>query len=166
MHEMALSHLAGSTLRTRNECNSSKLFLCSFNVLLLSTQCVRVRSSSLQIHYCEAYTFCRTRDCPLWYMLMYCTALCHVLRTCNKWKKKKEKRENVWRGQLIRRGQLNHSYMLLTQTPWMVSHHISYYVLLPRIGATTSYDLTTGAILLWIVIVLRPHIGSRIKYRS
>ena len=35
---MALSHLAGSTLRTTNECYSSKCVLCSFYVLLLSAK--------------------------------------------------------------------------------------------------------------------------------
>ena len=61
-HVISLSHLAGSTLRTRNKCHSSMFVLCSVYVLLLSTKCVRVRRCSLQILSCEAYIFCRIGD--------------------------------------------------------------------------------------------------------
>ena len=44
---MALSHLAGLALRTRNECYSSIFVLCSVYVLLFISKCVRVRRCSL-----------------------------------------------------------------------------------------------------------------------
>ena len=64
-HIMALLHLVGSTVRTRNECYSTMFVLCYFYVLLVSAKCVRVRWCSLQMHSCESLislTFCWTGD--------------------------------------------------------------------------------------------------------
>ena len=58
---MALSHLAGSTLRTKNLCYSS-IRQCSFHVLLLSAKYLHVRRFSFQIHSCEVFISCRTGD--------------------------------------------------------------------------------------------------------
>ena len=61
---MALSHLTGSTLRTRNECYYVLLMSCYYppNAFVLGDVC-------FQIHSCEAYIFCRTGDFATGYNL-------------------------------------------------------------------------------------------------